>query len=88
VDRTVFPFKDATLGPKILLAALMSSGFTRQFHIMLELTMFLKSFYDGYPTIPSARLACLAALTARLVNPSRLPLTVFTITTALFVVSW
>jgi hypothetical protein len=87
VIRTVFPLIEATLGPKILLAALMSVGVTGQLVIMFELTMFRKSLSDGYPNIPIALRACFALLYARLVKPSRLFPTVFTITTARSVVS-
>jgi hypothetical protein len=47
VARTVLPFMDATFGPKMLLAAIMSFGVTGQFRIMFELTMCLKYFSDG-----------------------------------------
>jgi hypothetical protein len=67
VARTVFPLSGAMLGLDIVLAALMDPGVTGQFHIMFELTIFLKSLSELYPTIPNDMHAYLAALKARLV---------------------
>jgi hypothetical protein len=73
VHQTVFPFSVAMSGPNILLAFVMSMGDTGQFVIILDLTIFMKSFGEGYPTRSRTCLAYLAFSNSRLLKPSRSP---------------
>jgi hypothetical protein len=61
---------------------------TEQCLIMFDLTVFLKSRDEGYPTSPRALRAASSFSNYLSARPSRLDFMVVTITTAWLVVSW
>jgi hypothetical protein len=75
-------------GPNMLFTTTTSVLVTGKFEIILELTMLAKSFGDGYPTMPSARLATLARSYSQLVYPSQFSFTLFTMMITRSVVAW
>ena len=84
----IFPFSWGMLEPKIVLSFLISLRVPGQLGIILECTIFLKSFSEGYPTMANARRSFFDLSYCCWYNPYLLSKTVLMRTTYWLEVLW